>query len=124
MPSVLRRSLVIAGLALTCLAWPALAQETVRVRGTIERMDGAAYVVKTRDGQVVKVTLGDKPLFVAMVKASMADIKPGMFVGSTAMPVAGGDHAAAELGRRPRRGDRLGQRLRCRLDGRRIGGAA
>src|SRR5256885_16707004 len=87
---MLRRSLVVAGLGLTCLAWPALAQETVRVRGTIERMEGAAYVVKTRDGQVVKVTLGDKPLFVAMVKSSMADIKPGMFVGSTAMPDADG----------------------------------
>ena len=81
---VLRRSLVAA--CMTCLSWTALDQETVRVRGTIERVDGAAYVVKTRDGQVVKVTLGDKPLFVAMVRASMADIKPGMFVGSTAMP--------------------------------------
>ena len=97
MCSVPRRSLVVAGLALACLAWPALAQETVRVRGTIERMDGAAYVVKTRDGQVVKVTLGDKPLFVAMVKASMADIKPGMFVGSTAMPDADGSLKAVEV---------------------------
>jgi hypothetical protein len=60
-------------------------------------MDGAAYVVKTRDGQVVKVTLGDKPLFVAMVKASMADIKPGMFVGSTAMPGADGNLTAVEV---------------------------
>jgi hypothetical protein len=59
-------------------------------------MDGAAYVVKTRDGQVVKVTLGDKPLFVAMVKASMADIKPGMFVGS-AMPGADGNLTAVEV---------------------------
>lgn len=97
MPSVLRRSLIIAGLASGCLAWPALAQDTVRVRGTIERMDGTAYVVKTRDGQVVKVTLGDKPLFVAMVKASMADIKPGMFVGSTAMPGADGTLTAVEV---------------------------
>jgi hypothetical protein len=97
MHSVPRRSLVVAGLALACLAWPALAQETVRVRGTIERMDGAAYVVKTRDGQVVKVTMGDKPLFVAMVRSSMADIKPGMFVGSTAMPESDGSLKAVEV---------------------------
>src|SRR5882724_8997664 len=86
MPVLLRRSLVLAGLGLAGIAPAAFAQDTVRVRGTIERLDGAAYVVKTRDGQIVKVTLGDKPLFVAMVKSSMADIKPGMFVGSTGMP--------------------------------------
>jgi hypothetical protein len=28
----------------------ASAQETVRVRGTIERVDGGVYVVKARDG--------------------------------------------------------------------------
>jgi len=97
MRSVLRRSVVVTCLASTCLHWPALAQDTVRVRGTIERMDGPAYVVKTREGEVVKVTLGDKPLFVAMVKSSMADIKPGMFVGSTAMPGADGDLTAVEV---------------------------
>jgi len=97
MRSALHRTVIVAGLIAVCLAGPALAQETVRVRGTIERMEGAAYVVKTRDGQTVKVTMGDKPLFVAMVKASMADIKPGMFVGSTAMPDADGSLKAVEV---------------------------
>ena len=55
------------------------------------------YVVKTRSGDTVKVALTDKPLFVAMVKASMADIKPGMFVGSTAMPAADGSLQAVEV---------------------------
>ena len=32
-----------------------------------------------------------------MVKASMADIKPGMFVGSTAMPGADGNLTAVEV---------------------------
>jgi len=97
MRSALHRTVIVAGLIAVCLAGLALAQETVRVRGTIERMEGAAYVVKTRDGQTVKVTMGDKPLFVAMVKASMADIKPGMFVGSTAMPDADGSLKAVEV---------------------------
>jgi hypothetical protein len=91
------RSLVLAALALICAASPLLAQETVRVRGTIESVEGATYVVKTRDGDTVKVTLTDKPLFVAMVKASMADIKPGMFVGSTAMPEPDGSLSAVEV---------------------------
>jgi hypothetical protein len=97
MDHLLRRSLVIAGLAMAYAAVPVLAQETTRVRGTIEGMDGALYVVKTRDGEKVKVAVTDKPLFVAMVKASMADIKPGMFVGSTAMPGPDGSLRAVEV---------------------------
>ena len=95
MPAVLRRSLVAAVIVLA--ASPAFAQETVRVRGTIDGMDGAAYLVKTREGPVLKVTLTDKPLFVAMVKPSMADIKPGMFVGATVMPEADGSLKAVEV---------------------------
>jgi len=97
MHDMLRRSLVVSGFALICAASPAFAQDTVRVRGTITGMDGALYVVKTRDGETVKVAVTDKPLFVAMVKASMADIKPGMFVGSTAMPGPDGSLSAVEV---------------------------
>jgi hypothetical protein len=39
----------------------ALAQDTVRVRGTIERIDGSTYVVKACDGAELKVTLADSP---------------------------------------------------------------
>jgi len=97
MPASSRRSLVAAGFLLVAVVSPSFAQDTVRVRGTIERMDGTAYVVKTRDGALVKVTMTDKPLFVAMAKASMADIKPGMFVGSTAMPESDGSLKAVEV---------------------------
>jgi hypothetical protein len=69
----------------------------MRVRGTVEGMDGAMYVVKTRSGDTVKVALTDKPLFVAMAKVSMADIKPGMFVGTTALPQADGSLRAVEV---------------------------
>jgi len=97
MLTLLRRAVVVSTLALACAAPPLLAQETVRVRGTIEGMDGALYVVKTRDGEKVKVAVTDKPLFVAMVKASMADIKPGMFVGSTGMTQPDGSQKAIEV---------------------------
>ncbi len=49
----------------------------MRVRGTVEAMDGAMYVVKTRSGDTVKVALTDKPLFVAMAKVSMARHQAG-----------------------------------------------
>src|SRR5262245_18269358 len=92
-----RRTLVLSGLALGCAFSSALAQETVRLRGTFESVECNTYTVKTRDGQTVKVVLGDKPVFVAIVKASMADIKPGMFVGATSLPESDGSLRAVEV---------------------------
>jgi hypothetical protein len=97
MSRTIRRTLAAAGFALVSLALPASAQETVRVRGTIDRIEGPVYVVKTRDGAEVKLTMTDNPLFVAIVKSSMADIKPGMFVGSTGMTQPDGSQKAIEV---------------------------
>jgi len=97
MHRMLRRTFVVFTFAATCSASSVWAQEATRVRGTIERLEGEVYVVKTRDGNLVKVALTDKPLFVAMVKTSMADIKPGMFIGSTAMPGPDGSLRAVEV---------------------------
>jgi hypothetical protein len=91
---------VLASLALvTVLGSATSAQQppTVRIRGTIESVDGAVYVVKNRDGAQMKVTMTDKPLFVAIVKSTMADIKPGMFVGSTGMTQPDGSQKAIEV---------------------------
>ena len=75
----------------------ALAQDTVRVRGAIESIDGSAYAIKSRDGADLKVALADNAQIAAVVKASLADIKPGLFVGVTAMPQADGSHSALEV---------------------------
>jgi hypothetical protein len=69
----------------------------VRIRGTIERIDGPVYVVKARDGAEVKVTLADNPQIAGVTKASFADIKQGSFVGITAMPQADGSQKALEV---------------------------
>jgi hypothetical protein len=97
MQKLSRRTLAAASIVLFCAASPLLAQEPVRLRGTIERMDGPVFVIKTRDGAEQKLTLADNPLFVAMEKSTVADIKPGMFVGSTAMPQADGSLRAIEV---------------------------
>jgi hypothetical protein len=91
------RTLVAAGFALICLALPASAQETVRIRGTIESVEGPVYVIKNRDGAEVKLTVTDNPLFVAIVKSTMADIKPGMFIGATGMTQPDGSQKAIEV---------------------------
>jgi len=82
--------------ALIGTAPPASAQD-VRLRATIEKVDGPVYVVRIRDGSEVKLTVTDNPLFVAIVPGSMADIKPGMFVGSAGMMQEDGTQKALEV---------------------------
>ena len=72
-------------------------QKPVRVRGTIEQIDGSVLTIKSREGDMVKVKLADDAKIVAMVPASLADIKPGSFVGSTAMPEEDGRWKAVEV---------------------------
>jgi hypothetical protein len=86
----------LAALMLAAFGSTVRAQDTMRVRGTVERVDDAAYFVKTRDGAELRITLIDKPVLVAIVRASLADIKPGVFVGSTAMPQPDGSQKAIE----------------------------
>jgi hypothetical protein len=97
MSKAMRIALAMTGFALFGVAAPVSAQETVRVRGTIERVEGPIYIVKNRDGAEVKLTVTDNPLFVAIVKSTMADIKPGMFVGSTGMTQPDGSQKAIEV---------------------------
>ena len=97
MSGIIQRASAAIGFVLVCVAWPASAQETVRIRGTVERVDGPVYVVKNRDGAELKLTMTDNPLFVAIAPATMADIKPGMFVGSAGMIQADGTQKAIEV---------------------------
>jgi hypothetical protein len=97
MSSTLQRMLAAASFAMTCIALPASAQETVRIRGTIEKVDGPVYVVKNRDGAELKLTVSDPGLYVAIVKSTMADIKPGMFVGATGVTQPDGSQKAIEV---------------------------
>jgi hypothetical protein len=79
------------------LMCPASAQGTMRIRGTVERIEGPVFVVKTRDGSEVKLTVSDNPLFVAIVPSKISDIKPGMFVGSAGMMQEDGTQKAIEV---------------------------
>jgi hypothetical protein len=87
MPVAALVSVILGALAMTpSVIATALAQDTVRVRGTIEHIDGS----KARDGAELKVALADNPQIAGVVKASLADINQGSFVGVTAMPRADG----------------------------------
>ncbi len=70
---------------------------TVRVRGTIEAVDGPTLTIKTREGSDVKAKLADNATIAAVVKASYADIKPGAFIGVTGMPQPDGSQTCREI---------------------------
>ena len=97
MLKVICRVFCLAALTLAALGCVASAQDTVRIRGTIEKVDGAVYVVKSRDGPELKVSLADNPLIVAIVKASLSDVKQGSFIGATGMPQPDGSQKAIEV---------------------------
>lgn len=94
-PSVFKAFAVLAALAATA----ALAQQppTVRLRGTIEKVNGHTVMAKSAKGDELKLNLADKVMVVEVVKASLADIKPGDFVGSGAMPQPDGTQKAIEV---------------------------
>ena len=101
MQIAISRALCLAALTLVALGSVlgsvANAQDTVRVRGAVDRVEGPIYVVKSRDGAELKVSLADNGIVVAIVKASLSDIKPGLFVGSTGMPQPDGSQKAIEV---------------------------
>jgi hypothetical protein len=77
----------------------ALAQQppTVRVRGTIEQSDGSTLVVKSRAGETLTIKLADNARVSGIVKIALADIKPGSYVGSAAVPAGDGTWRALEV---------------------------
>jgi len=83
--------------ALLFAAASASAQTPLRVRGTIDGVDGHLLAVKTRDGAMLKVKLADDARVLTLNKAALADVKPGVFVGITAMPQPDGTQKAVEI---------------------------
>ncbi len=96
MQTMTRRTLGVAALVLMATTSTVFAQQapTVRVRGEITKVDGTTLTVKLRSGETATVKLADPPRIAGMVKASLADIKEGSFIGVSAMPQPDGTQKA------------------------------
>jgi len=100
----MRRISFLAAALAAVLSAPALAQAPpppdgtpTRVRGTVEKLDGKTLVVKARDGAMVNITLADKVTVSTLVKKTLADIKAGDYVASTAVKGTDGKLHSVEL---------------------------
>jgi len=91
---------LLAGAALfAALAASTLAQQpqTVRVRGPIEAVDGSTLTVKAGEAGNATVKLAENAVVYGVVKATLADIKPGAFIGVGATPQADGSQRAIQV---------------------------
>jgi hypothetical protein len=76
----------------------AKAQEApVRIRGTIESVDGDVYIVKARAGGELKMKLAQNATVMALIKATLADIKQGSYIGVSGLPQPDGTQKALEV---------------------------
>lgn len=90
------KSPLFAALLLVAFASAASAQQpqTVRIRGTIEAVDGATLSIKSRDGADMKVRTTDNVAVFGVAKTELSEIKPGSYIGVTAMPEPDGTQKA------------------------------
>ena len=83
-PRMLAASLTFATL-LGSVAW-AQQPPTVRIRGTIEAVDGPMLSIKSREGTDMKVRVTDNVAVFGVAKTELSEIKEGSYIGVTAMP--------------------------------------
>ena len=87
---------VLAAILLSAFA-PAGAQTNVRIRGTIAAVDHATLTIKSRTGEDLRLKLADDMSVVAARALQLADLKPGDYVGVTAIRGADGLPHAREV---------------------------
>ena len=92
-----KRTIIAVSVVAVLAATAAFAQQTVRVSGTIAAVDGAVLTVKGRDGAEQKVRLKDNAAVFGVVKATVADIKAGSFIGVGAIPQPDGSQRAIRV---------------------------
>jgi hypothetical protein len=95
-PRALAAALTLSVLASSMLASVAWAQQPppVRIRGTIESVDGATLMIKSREGTDMKVRVTDNVAVFGVAKTEMSEIKPGSYIGVSAMPEPDGTQKA------------------------------
>src|SRR3979490_906917 len=94
-PRLLAASLTLVSV-LGSVAW-AQQPPTVRVRGTIEAVDGAVLSIKSRDGSDMKVRVTDNVAVFGIAKTELSEIKVGSYIGVTAMPEPDGTQKAVAV---------------------------
>jgi len=90
-----------AGLLIAAVPAIAVAQAPakppVRIRGTVEKLEGQNLTIKDRNGQSLSVKLADNFVTVGIFKGSVTDIASGKFIGTTTVGERDGALVAHEV---------------------------
>ena len=91
----------IAGLMIAAVSAVAIAQAPanppVRIRGTVEKIDGTNLTIKANSGQSMNVKLADNYVVMGVAKAGLADLSSGKFIGTTTVGERNGALVALEV---------------------------
>jgi len=87
---------LLAALLVTAFVSVASTQQppSVRIRGTIEAVDGSLLSVESRDGTDMTVRVTDNVAVFGVAKTELSEIKQGSYIGVTAMPEPDGTQKA------------------------------
>lgn len=92
---------ILASLALIAVSTIAAAQAPanpqVRIRGTVEKIDGTAMTVKANNGQSMAVKLADNYVVMGIAKAGIDDVASGKYIGTTTVGERSGGLVALEI---------------------------
>ena len=89
-------ALLIAAVSAVAVA-QAAANPPVRIRGTVEKLEGQMLTVKSRAGESVNIKLADNYIVVGITKAGLDDIISGKFIGTTSVGERDGALVALEV---------------------------
>src|SRR6202165_6266158 len=92
MPRALMASLTVISV-LGSVTW-AQQPPPVRIRGTIESVDGSVLMIKSREGDSMKVRMTDNVAVFGVAKTDLSEIKAGSYIGVSAMPEPDGTQKA------------------------------
>ncbi len=95
----LSSALAASALALTLVTTASVAQQPqpVRIRGTIEKVDGNMLTIKAREGDEKVVRMTDGIIVTGIAKTAIADIKPGSYIGVSGQPMENGTQKALAI---------------------------
>jgi hypothetical protein len=87
----------LAAVLITAASAAVVAQTPIRIRGTLEKVDGNTLSVKARGGELMQVKVPDNVLVIGIAKAGLADITSGKFIGTTTVGERDGALVALEV---------------------------
>jgi len=97
MPKFVSLIASLAMVAAVATAASAQTPPTVRIRGTIEAVDGSMLSIKSREGTDMKVKMTDNVAVFGVAKTELSEIKEGSYIGVTAVPEPDGVQKAVAV---------------------------